>query len=56
MKTIEISKNGGYVGKFSFDETAGETLKKFCIRVTNTNVNTNYEIKVTGDLTRTFKN
>jgi hypothetical protein len=56
MKTINITKNGLTVGTFSFDENAGETLKRFAIRVSNTNVNANYEIKVTGDVTRTYTN
>lgn len=56
METINITKNGLTVGTFSFDENAGETLKRFAIRVSNTNVNSKYEIKVTGDVTRTFSN
>lgn len=56
MKTLNITKNGLTVGTFSFDENAGETLKRFAIRVSNTNVNSKYEIKVTGDVTRTFSN
>lgn len=56
MKTLTIEKNGLSLGTFSYDETSGETLKRFCIRVSNTNVNASYELKVSGDMVRTFTN
>ena len=56
MKAIKLEKNGKFVGEFTFNENAGETLKRFCIRVANVNINANYELKVSGDITRTFKN
>jgi len=56
MKAIKLEKNGKFVGEFAFNETLNETLKQFCIRVSNVNVNAKYEIKVSGDIARTFKN
>lgn len=56
MKKIKIYKNGAYLGEFIYDENSGDTLKRFCIRVSNTNVNANYRLNVEGDFVRTFKN
>ena len=56
MKAIEITKNGLFLGKFSFDENSGETLKQFCLRVANVNSRTRYELKVSGDIVRTYHN
>lgn len=56
MKKLQIEKNGLYIGTFIFDESKGETMEQFCVRVSNVNQLTRYELKVSGDAVRTYKN
>jgi hypothetical protein len=56
MKNLILHKNGLFICNFIFNENSGKTLKRTCIELANVNVNSNYELKVTGELTRTFSN